>query len=751
LLDSSRRALYLALVRVRDVLGPESRLRGLLPGYQCRPGQLAMAEAVERALEHDRPLFVEAGTGTGKTLAYLVPALLSGRKVVVSTATKALQEQIFTKDLPLVAKVLAPHGITFRAALMKGLSNYVCRRRFEELKSGSDAPEAVRRHLPKLEAWVAATESGDRAEVADVPEDAEIWREVLSSSETRIGAECRHFDRCFVTQMRREAEQAELVVVNHHLFLADLALRTSRSGDYASAIPAYDAVVFDEAHQLEEIATEFFGVRISSARVEGLVRDAHRAFVAAGFGGGPLLEGHTRGLLDAVEQSSRAFFVAIRAGGARPHQGDSRRVLAPTDWTAGVRAAASELEGALERLQAFAKEHAERDGEDVMVLVERRARELRTDLEEVRDAAAHGSGRDDTRDDGRDDARDDAYDDDGQGRSTAGGRDVGQVRRVTWVDVRERSVSVGSSPIDVGPTLRSRLFDRVSCVICTSATLATHSAAAGASFHFSRARLGAPPWTEELVVSSPFDFGRCSALYVPRDLPEPGDPTFEPAAAGRIAELVRITDGGAFVLCTSNRAMKALYTELSRRFVASAASGGAGYPLFVQGEAPKHLLLSRFRSSGRAVLVATMSFWEGVDVPGWALRLVVIDKIPFAVPTDPVVMARSDAIEREGGNAFAQYAVPSAAITLKQGFGRLLRTERDAGIVAVLDRRLLTKGYGRMLVSSLPPARRAHSLDDVRQFWSGLPERLSAGLAEPPGHDQVGVPTGPTRPDHGIR
>ena len=277
---------------------------------------------------------------------------------------------------------------------------------------------------------------------------------------------------------------------------------------------------------------------------------------------------------------------------------------------------------------------------------------------------------------------------------------------VRWIDVRSRSVSIGASPVDVGATLRARLFDRVPSVICTSATLAT-----AGGFHFAKTRLGAPPDTGELVVSSPFDFASRAALYLPNDLPEPADVAFDEAAAERIAELVRMTEGGAFVLCTSTRAMKSLHALLRPRL--------AG-PLLLQGEQPKHMLLSRFRASGCAILVATMSFWEGVDVPGWALRLVVLDKIPFAPPTDPVVAARCARLDREGGNGFTQYSVPSAAMTLKQGFGRLIRTQRDAGIVAILDRRIQRRGYGHMLLASLPPAVRVRGLGELRAFWASI-------------------------------
>ncbi|MBV9948809.1 MAG: ATP-dependent DNA helicase [Myxococcales bacterium] len=624
-----------------------------------------MAEAVERALEAERHLFVEAGTGTGKTLAYLVPAILSGRKVVVSTATRALQEQIFVHDLPIVAEALAAHGVRFRAALMKGLSNYLCRRRFAEARAA--AAHATDPAFRRIEAWVAETESGDRAELADLAEDAPAWREVASSSETRIGADCPHFEECFVTRMRREAEDAQIVVVNHHLFLADLALRTGPRGARAGVLPAHDAVVFDEAHQIEDVATDFFGVRISTARVEALVRDAERCLASAN-ALEALASGPVRATLEGTREAARAFFSALLAEGLA---GDGRRPLA--EVPPAVREAHEALDVRLQALEAVALARRE----EAVQLIGRRAGDLRADFRSTL-AGVHAT-------------------EDGE---------IADV--VRWVEARSRSVALGASPVDVGPTLRARLFDRVPSVICTSATLATAS-----GFAFARARLGAPPDVDELCVPSPFDFASRAALYVASDLPDPADAAFESAAAERVAELVAITDGGAFVLCTSNRVMRTLHGRLR-------ALLGHERPLLVQGERPKHVLLSGFRASGRAVLVATMSFWEGVDVPGWALRLVILDKVPFAPPNDPVVAARCARLDREGGSGFTQYSVPSAAMTLKQGFGRLIRTQRDAGVVAIFDRRVALRGYGRILLASLPPARRVRGMEELRAFWAGL-------------------------------
>jgi ATP-dependent DNA helicase DinG len=678
------------VLRARDVLGFRSPLSHSVEHWEHREGQLEMADAVELALEEERHLFVEAGTGTGKTLAYLVPAILSGRKVIVSTATRALQEQIFAKDLPLVAGALQAHGVNFRASLMKGLGNYVCLRRLNEARaSGSRAHE---RSLARIVDWVNETQTGDRAELADLPEDAEAWRDVASSSETRIGTGCQYFDNCFVTRMRREAEEAQIVVVNHHLFLADLALRTGPRGAYASVLPAHDVVIFDEAHALEDVATDFFGMSISSARIDALLREAERSLAAAN-ALEALKSGPVRSTLEGARDAAKSLFACLGQG--RP-SGDARRMLSEDDMTPAVRAAYYALDVRLEALEAIAWAREE----EAVQLVAHRVRELRASLRNlIVSETPNGTSA--------------AMPRGGQSEDEEGEmRDL-----VRWIEIRSRSVALGASPIDVGATLRRSLFDRVSSVVCTSATLAT-----GESFHFAKARLGAPPEARELLFASPFDFASQSVLYLPEDLPDPTAPGFEDAAVERIADLTRMTDGGAFVLCTSTRAMQSIHDRLHKTVRS---------PLLVQGERPKHLLLARFRSSGRAVLVATMSFWEGVDVPGWALRLVIIDKIPFAPPNDPVVAARCARLDREGGNGFTQYSVPAAAMTLKQGFGRLIRNQRDSGIVAILDKRIVRRGYGRALLASLPPARRIRSMDELRARWAELAAEEDARVGPP--------------------
>ncbi len=691
--------------------GSPSTLGRLLPGYEDRPGQLAMAEAIEAALSFDRPLFVEAGTGTGKTLAYLIPAVLSGKRVVVSTATRALQEQIVDKDLPLVARLLAEHGVVFRAAMMKGLTNYLCKRRLDEARTSG---EPVTPDLLRIERWARETESGDRGEIEDLHDDADAWRKVQSSTETRIGAPCTHYESCFVTRMRRQAEEAQIVVVNHHLFCADLALRHGRGdGMRASALPPYDAVIFDEAHQLEDVATMFFGVSASSARIEALTRDARRSFLAARIPDPVMGAGGGRALLDLVDEAAREFFAALAR--VAPTARGERRALTHADLGGETARAHARLASSLDALCGFAESHL---ADEAVALVGRRTRELTRDLDRIALDASNEAPVPSSRGrrtsvpppSGRDvDAS--FFDDVAHAEEDPPAPPPELPARVAWLEVRERSVVLGASLVDVGPTLREALFERVPGVVCTSATLATAGAQHLPSLHFAKARLGAPPDAEELVVPSPFDFASRAALYVPRDLPEPQDADFARAVAERAAELVAITGGGAFLLCTSTRAMRAAHAELARRLKV---------PLLLQGDAPKPRLLERFRAAGDAVLVATMGFWEGVDVPGRALRLVILDKIPFAVPTDPVVAARGAAIERGGGNPFSQYSVPSAALTLKQGFGRLIRTQKDAGIVALLDRRAKTRGYGRALLAGLPPARQMTSLDEVRGFWAAI-------------------------------
>lgn len=622
-----------------------------------------MGEAVARALRREERLLVEAGTGTGKSLAYLVPAALSGLTVVVSTGTKALGEQIVSRDLPTLASL----GLVPRVALVKGLGNYVCRRRLEEhrkaVATGSARADV---NLDAVVRWVDQTETGDRADLDSVPDEAAVWRDVTSSSDTRVGSKCRFYEDCFVTKMKRRAEAAHIVVTNHHLFCADLSLRSTGFG--AQVLPDYDAAIFDEAHALEDVATEFFGVRITRGRVDALVRDALRSFEGAG-----LLMDASRAntigrTLSTLSAAAQVLFAGLPRGRGDGTTG-GRVTLAQGAFVGAPGQAMEVLVRALDELHAMVRDFV--DQNDVLVGVVRRIRSLREAIDIITDRESP--------------------------------------THVVFAESDARGGgALGASPVEVGPMLADHLWSRRGAVILTSATLST---AGEHGFGFVRKRLGVPDEARDVLLESPFDFPAQAALYVPRKLPEPRDAAYLALAVDEIRSLVEITGGGAFVLCTSHRQMRAFAAELC---------GAWSHPTFVQGEAPRRALLARFREAGDAVLIATSSFWEGVDVPGRALRLVIMDKLPFDAPNDPVVAARIQRMVEQGHDPFAEFQLPAAALALKQGFGRLIRSHRDAGIVAILDRRLLTRNYGRMLLAALPPASRCASLDELRAFWQSV-------------------------------
>lgn len=647
-LGPRRPARYPSSVRAVELLGRSGPLAQAIEGYEHRESQLSMTELVEQTLAHRGVALIEAGTGTGKTLAYLVPALLSGQKVVISTHTRALQDQIMESDLPALEKHL---GLPVKAACMKGLSNYVCRRRTAELLRSPDASEPrIARRLPVFREWLERTEVADRAELASIPEQDPLWAAVESSSETRIGPRCRHFEECFVTRMRRRAEQAQLLVVNHHLFFADLAMRAP-SG--TGILPAYDAVVFDEAHRVEDVATRFFGRQVSESALARLVGDAERALLAVN----RLDDGADR-VLAGVQRTGERFFDQL------PVRTEEGRLELPDGLFEGDGAAAfHRFDAALEALARHFDHEAERH--DGLAQIARRATRVRNDAAQIAER-------------------------------TSGGQ-------VTWFETRERSRAIGESPVDISALFREDVLLRVPSVVLTSATLTT-----GGSFDFIKRRLGIDYEIDEVSLPSPFDYPSQAALYLP-ELPDPRAPNWPEAAVDEVVRLARLTSGGAFVLCTSFRMMSRL-AERCRPTL-------RGRPIYVQGEAPKRALLERFRADGDALLFATMSFWEGVDVPGDALRLVIVDKLPFAVPSDPLVEARCRQIEEEGDRAFIRYLVPSAALLLKQAFGRLIRARTDRGVVAVLDARLRTKGYGQVFLRSLPDATRCDTFDAVERFW----------------------------------
>jgi ATP-dependent DNA helicase DinG len=623
-----------------DLFAPGGGLASAHPQYEHRPGQDEMAHAVSRVLAEGGRLMVEAGTGTGKTFAYLIPAILSGRRLVVSTGTKNLQDQIERLDLPFLAQRL---GLQVSACVMKGRDNYLCRYRFADFER-EPLIEArdERRFIPVLSAWSRRTETGDRAEVAELPDDLRLWRDVNARADTCTGTKCPEYDACWLTRVKRKAQQARIVVVNHHLFFADLAVRSA----YGAVIPDYDTVIFDEAHLLEDVATLYFGKSVSTHQVEELARDVEKV---AAKSGGPAKGG---GGAAALREAAREFYLPIRERLAV--ETGRQRFEPPERGGVDVEAEWAVLSNALEEV-AKASDDA----------VASRAGDLKETLDLVLRRNAPGY--------------------------------------VYGVEARGRgNVVLQASPIEIAGLLEETLFDRLHACVLTSATLSV-----GASFDFFKKRLGLSS-AESLVVESPFDHARQAVLYLPKGMPEPREPTFFSRAMEEITALLEITHGRAFLLFTSHAA-------LGRARKALEADGR--WPLFVQGEGSKVALLEAFKATPRAVLLGTSSFWHGVDVPGEALSLVVVDKLPFDVPSDPIVAARIERIREDEGNPFSEYQVPMAVLDLKQGLGRLLRSKGDRGVLAVLDPRLTTKGYGKTFLASLPPYPVVRTRDDASSFF----------------------------------
>jgi ATP-dependent DNA helicase DinG len=646
---------------VAEALRVGGPLAGTLQGWEPRPGQLAMAARVAQAIDNDERLLVEAGTGTGKTLAYLLPAILSGRKVVVSTGTKTLQDQIARIDLPRLAAALTPFNFT----VMKGLSNYLCLRRFNEQSAQTTLALGEADPLARVRAWIDETATGDRSDLADLPEDSPLWRDITATPETRLGARCPYFERCFVTGMRRRATDAQIVLTNHHLFFADLALRAR--WPEVQVLPPYEAVIFDEAHQIEEVATEFFGLHVSSLRMHALARDIGRVSVP------PAALGRATMMARRLQAAADAFAEALRSRVPAPRTGTEEiRVPIPDDLWNGHGHPISryhELDTVLEDGAAFFDGLHEMNNEPIHGGLARRAAALRTELGQMIDAPGGSS-------------------------------------HVRWLVASPRNVSLRAGPIDVGPILKQRFEAHPGPLVFTSATL---SAAGG--FEYVRERLGLGDVAADATFPSPFRYAKQALIYVATDLADPTDDAFPAAVAERALELCQASSGRALLLFTSFRNLRV--TEQKLR-----ADGR--FPVLVQGERPRHVLLAALRERVGSVLLATQSFWEGVDVPGEALSLVMIDRLPFAVPDDPLTAARISRIREEGGDPFSSYQLPRAALALKQGFGRLIRTRRDRGVVALLDGRILRRSYGNLLLASLPPeCPRTETLDDVTRFFQG--------------------------------
>ncbi len=626
----------------RSFFSPRGALSKWLPQFEFRSGQLEMALEVEAALRDKRNLIVEAGTGTGKTLAYLVPAILSGRRVVVSTGTKNLQEQIFFKDIPFLQKHL---DRPLRVCYMKGRANYACRQKlYDAMKEPVLAGLEEVADFEIIREWEKTTVAGDRAEIRTLPEASSVWPKLDARRELCQGQKCPQFERCFITRMRQEAAESDIIIVNHHLFFADLAVKED---EYGAIIPDYAAVVFDEAHEIEDVAGQYFGVSLSNFQISDLRRDVTSLARRKNFG----VTGLDAALETLEERSARFFGAFDSAEGRAPF---------PQGKAAG---AYTGLRAALEHVAALLE--LARDAPDELTPIRRRAAEIAANLRFLAED------------------RDEAY--------------------VYWVERRGKGCFLQATPIDVSAILAERLFSRVDTAILTSATLTV-----AGSFDYVKRRLGLPT-ARTLAVAGSFDFASQALLYVPQHLPDPRSPEFAARAADEIAELLRMSRGRAFVLFTSRQQMRQIYDRLAFALE---------FPMLLQGTGPRNALLEEFRSTPNCVLFATSSFWQGVDVPGEQLSLVIIDKLPFAAPSDPVVEARIRLIRQQGGDAFYDYQLPQAALALKQGFGRLIRSCSDRGVLALLDGRITRQRYGQVFFDSLPDYRFTTERDEVEKFFN---------------------------------
>jgi ATP-dependent DNA helicase DinG len=662
-----------ALPSLYDFFAPGGVLsRSQLP-YEFRRGQLEMAQAVERALNENRHLIVEAGTGTGKTLAYLLPALRSGRRVIISTGTKNLQEQLFFKDIPFLESLLG----SLRVCYMKGRANYLCRHKLYALRNQPilNGLEEISQYQAIAE-WEKTTETGDRVELDDLPEASQLWSKLDARSEACLGQSCPDYERCFITEMRRRAAESDVIIVNHHLFFADLAVKLqARAAPDAGILPEAGIVIFDEAHELEDVASSYFGISLSNVRFEELARDLETMLRAK-----QALNSSIITAAQTTRERARLFFAALPAlrlsegarNGERAQPGEGRMPFLDRedfleihgDLYLGLTDALHRLELELERLR----------GVDESVPLRKRTGDIREHLRFLLEA---------------------------EDRNTVfwlerrGGRGQGSVP-VTHLQ---------ATPIDVSDLLSELLFENFPSVVLTSATLTVQG-----GFSHIRKRLGMRD-AREVVVPSHFRYSEQALLYLPPDMPDPRDPNFQEEAASRIRRMLDITQGRAFCLFTSYQQTRDLYERLLVE---------VGYPLLLQGTAPRKALLEEFRETPNAVLFGTSSFWQGVDVQGEALSCVIVDRLPFAVPTDPVVQARMRAIEDNGGNPFVEYQVPSAVITLKQGFGRLIRSLEDRGVLMLLDPRIQRQRYGRIFLDSLPPYRITQDITTVESFFTRI-------------------------------
>ena len=630
-----------------QILGPQGSLGRAVAGFEFRPSQLKMARLVQKALKEKSKAVVEAGTGTGKTLGYLVPLVLSEKKAVISTGTKTLQDQIVDKDIPLLSRAL---GREIDAVMMKGRKNYLCRYRYEQYFL---QPFLLRKEFDEarslLQEWIERSEFGDRSELGWLKDDDPLWDFLSATSDQCLGAECMFYEDCFLNHLRQTAAQAQLIVVNHHLFFADLMVKKEGFGEI---IPRFQAVVFDEAHTLEDIATTYFGKSLSTNQLLDFVNDVEKEIAD---------------LPNQEKKKVRRHLTWIKAGAEHLwdllREGEEKSRLAEESLEGLEKGACLEIKKGLD----FIRDKSGFTDEDSPALqsLANRARELRQSMDKI-----------------------------------LGPSDADWLR---WYERRKKTVVLHASPLDISQSMKDLLYEKVGTLVFTSATLSTHG-----HFEYFRSRMGLQEDLLEGLCPSHFDFESNALLYVPRDLPPPTDPLFTTRASQRILEILEITAGRALVLFTSHQNLNRAHRLLQ---------GRVPFTLFKQGDAPKSALLDKFRTDTHSVLFATGSFWQGVDVPGEALSCLIVDKLPFDSPGDPLVAARIDKIRSQGGNPFMDYQLPAAIIALKQGLGRLIRNSEDRGVLSVLDVRMMTSRYGRFFLESLPRMPLINDLQAIRRFF----------------------------------
>jgi ATP-dependent DNA helicase DinG len=622
---------------IEDILGDKGALAGSFEDFEFRPVQLEMASLISKAITNRRQAVIEASTGTGKTMAYLVPLILSGKKTVISTATKTLQEQIFFKDIPLLCRTT---GLKVEALLMKGRKNYLCLHRYHQHFSLPPVVGTAGHKIKqKFENWLKETEFGDRAELQWLADDDPLWDSVSSSSDQCLGSDCLYREDCFLNVLRKRAARADLIIVNHHLFFADIMVKKVGFGEI---IPRFQVAVFDEAHKIEEIATTYFGESLSTGQVADFVKDAEREVERSGRHDRKEVQKHLNVIRSRMEHIQNHFY--------------------------------------------HSQEKARLKGEIMIKIHEDPSADIRNELDYIRQRFSQALS-----------AR---AEDLGQALETI--FSYNDPDRLNWYEKRTRGMTFHSSPLNISRNMSELLYDRVKTIVFTSATLSTNG-----QFDYIRSRLGIPETALEGIYPPHFDLKKQALLYVPRDLPVPGAGDFAFEAAREIMNILKITFGRALVLFTS-------YLNLD--IVHGLIKGKMPYAVYRQGEAPRSILLKRFRQETHSVLLATGSFWQGVDVPGESLTCLIVDKLPFDSPGNPLVAARIESIRSHGGNPFMEYQLPSAIISLKQGLGRLIRKSSDRGILAILDVRILTSRYGQFFFQSLPELTVSRDLEDIRSF-----------------------------------